>query len=275
MDDKPSGSADFTEIHAILRAVSERQAAFDRLLQEQKAENDRRAEENDRRAEENDRRAEENDRRIEENDRLLKEDKEKFRQYVAETDRRIAENDRRAEENDRRIAENNRLLKQNEESLRRHIRDNKKRMNQLDYLFTSQWGKLVESLVEGGLVELLCEQGIRVRATYSRVGGDRQDAPHEYDLVAVNGTEAVVVEVKTTLHSPDVQHFLGKLEEFKDYEGYSFFSSGRRILGGVAYLRAEQASVRMAEKRGLYVIRATGNSARIVNGPDFEPRVFG
>ena len=258
MDDKPSGSADFTEIHAILRAVSERQAAFDRLLQEQKAENDRRAEENDRRAEEN--------------DRLLQEQK-------AENDRRAEENDRRAEENDRLLqeqkAENDRLLKRNEEALRRHIRENKKRMNQLDYLFTSQWGKLVESLIEGGLVDLLCEQGIKVRATYSRVGGDHQDAPHEYDLVAVNGTEAVVVEVKTTLHSSDVQHFLGKLEEFKDYEGYSFFSSGRRILGGVAYLRAEQASVRMAEKRGLYVIRATGNSASIINGPDFEPRVFG
>jgi len=47
------------------------------------------------------------------------------------------------------------------------------------------------------------------------------------------------------------------------------------VLGAVAYLRAEQASGQYAQNQGLFVIRATGNSAVIVNSAGFEPRKFG
>ncbi|NBC09689.1 MAG: hypothetical protein GVY26_21050, partial [Bacteroidetes bacterium] len=54
------------------------------------------------------------------------------------------------------------------------------------------------------------------------------------------------------------------LPEYKDYQ----------IMGGVAFLRAEESSDAMAEKRGLFVIRATGDSAALVNQPDFVPKVY-
>ncbi len=79
------------------------------------------------------------------------------------------------------------------------------------------------------------------------------------------------MEVKTTLKSEDVTHFLSKLERFA---GWVRRYKGNNILGAVAYLKADAAVVVQAERQGLYVIRATGSSASIVNETDFRPKVF-
>ena len=80
------------------------------------------------------------------------------------------------------------------------------------------------------------------------------------------------VEVKTTLKVRDVDHLIGLLrdaeEELPEY-------AERRIYGAVAYLKADESSAVYAERQGLFVIRATGNSASITNGPDSTPRTFG
>ena len=39
-----------------------------------------------------------------------------------------------------------------------------------------------------------------------------------FDILAINSEEVVVVEVKTTLRSEDVTHFLEKLARFTEYE---------------------------------------------------------
>ena len=82
----------------------------------------------------------------------------------------------------------------------------------------------------------------------------------------------VVVEVKTTLHARDVTHFLEKLARFTEHEPVY---KGKQVYGALAYLRVEQAADIHAERRGLFVIRATGSSASIINQTDFQPRVFG
>ncbi len=94
----------------------------------------------------------------------------------------------------------------------------------------------------------------------------------EIDIVAANGAEVVVVEVKTTLGSEDVTEFLDKLSQFVEW---SPEYRERRIYGAVAYLKSDASVTKYADRRGLFVIRATGNSASIVNEPDFEPRAFG
>ncbi|MDE2689116.1 MAG: hypothetical protein OXI49_01260 [Acidobacteriota bacterium] len=170
-----------------------------------------------------------------------------LREQSKETDRRMKETDRRMQETDRRL-------------------------KKAEGLFTTQWGKLMESLVDGDLVPLLNERGIEVETTHQRRRGRRNGEHFEIDIVAVNGREVVVVEVKTTLRSEDVTEFLAKLPVFPDFcKEYR----GRRILGAMAYLDSDASVTAYAERQGLFVIRATGSSASIVNGPDFEPRVFG
>jgi len=79
------------------------------------------------------------------------------------------------------------------------------------------------------------------------------------------------VEVKTTLRPRDVKRLEEKLARFREWlPAYS----GHRLYGAVAYLEADESVVRHAERRGLFVIRATGSSASIVNEPDFRPRAF-
>jgi len=149
------------------------------------------------------------------------------------------------------------------------FKETDKKIKKLSELFTSQWGKLVESLVEGDLIKLLKEKGIPVEQTLQRIKGNHDGQNYEYDIIAVNGAEIVIVEVKTTLRPQDVKDFHEKLWKAKKY--LSDYKD-KVIYGCVAFISADGASDRMAEKQGLFVIKATGGSASIVNQEGFEPK---
>ena len=211
-------------------------------------------------------------------DRMAQDKKEETVQRTQETDRRMQETDRRMQETDRRrqetdrqMQETDRRMQETERLIDRISRDSDKRFKKMQEDFFTRWGLLVESLVKGDLMDLLIARGIDVRLLYNNVQGRRGEEHYEYDLVAVNGEQVVVVEVKTTLRSSHVKRFLEKLSNFTrletDYRG-------RQIMGAVAYLKVVQSSEVYAEKQGLFVIRATGSSAGIINHADFKPRVF-
>ena len=142
--------------------------------------------------------------------------------------------------------------------------------------FNQRWGHLVESLVEGNLVKIFQEQNIDISETYRRVTVEPSTRKgttetREYDIIVANGTEVVVVEVKTSLTLRDVHDFLTNLQEFKRYmPRYKDMT----LYGAVAYLTSESKSHSLAEREGLFVIRATGDSASLVNARNFKPKVF-
>ena len=140
----------------------------------------------------------------------------------------------------------------------------------------TNWGRLVESLVEGSLVELLNERGIEVHRTHPRqkvsyVQKDGTRKNREFDIVVANGEEVVVVEVKTTLKPKHIKRFV---ESMKDFSRYFPYYATMRVYGAVAYIRCDSDTDRFAYKKGLYVIRATGDSASILNDSKFKPRSF-
>ena len=182
--------------------------------------------------------------------------------------------DRIAERQEKSAAEAERRRKEAEQEmkeLREQMKDTDRRLKKTDDLFNSQWGKLVESLVEGDLIALLQARDIEVESTHPRVSGRRNGEHYEFDILAINGQEVVVVEVKTTLRSEDVTYFLGRLARFTEYEPVW---KGKKIFGAVAYLKTDAFVQAYAERQGLFVIRATGSSASIINQADFQPRVF-
>ena len=185
---------------------------------------------------------------------------EKQQKSAKEMEKWQKEADRRQEKAERQM-----------EELREQMKDTDRRLKKTDELFNSQWGKLVESLVEGDLVALLNARGIEVESTHPRVSGRRNGEHYEFDILAINGEEVVVVEVKTTLWSEDVTHFLEKLARFTEYEPVW---KGKKIFGAVAYLKTDAFVQAYAERQGLFVIRATGKSASIINRTDFRPRMF-
>ena len=75
--------------------------------------------------------------------------------------------------------------------------------------------KTKEALVKGDLIKLLKERNVDVQGIareHERVFNGKD---YEVDIIAINGDEVVVVEVKTTLKLSDVKHFTSKLKIFK------------------------------------------------------------
>jgi Holliday junction resolvase-like predicted endonuclease len=165
-------------------------------------------------------------------------------------------------ETERRFQETERLMKESS-------RATECKLNQLEKLFTSQWGKLMESLIEGDLIALLQSRGIQIADTTMRLKGKCPDGGnYEFDIIAHNGAEIVVVEVKTTLRPQDVKDFIERLNQLK---GWIPRYAHNQIYGAMAWLTADAGAEQMVEKRGLFSIRATGNSASIQNPTEFIP----
>lgn len=175
------------------------------------------------------------------------------------------------QETDRKFQETKELMEKSSLETDKQFRETDKKLRKLETLFTSQWGKLMESLVEGDLIKLLNERNIKVNYTYTRIKGAYQGKQFEFDIIAENGDDIVVVEVKTTLKTDDVKDFIKNLKDFKKIlPKYS----KNNIIGAVAYLQEDSKASAMAQNQGLLVIRATGSSASIVNSEDFVPKVW-
>ena len=209
-----------------------------------------------------------------ENARQFKETKEMFKdtdRKFKETDRKFKETDRKFKETDRKFKETDLKFEKSRKELDNRFAETTKNINKVMGKFDSQWGKLMESLVEGDLVKLFKERGIEVHDTSTRIDGNYKGQNYEFDIIAHNGNEVIVVEIKTTLKVKDVKRFVDKLTKIKTWMPRL---KGNRIYGTIAYLKADEQSKAYALNQKLFVIRATGDSASIVNEMDFEPRYF-
>ena len=131
----------------------------------------------------------------------------------------------------------------------------------------NRWGKLGENLVKGSLAQRLKERGIQVEGVMTNA--DKGDA--EFDIIAVNGKEVVVVEVKATLDPSDVDKFKKNIEKFKTL--WPEFKE-KTVYGAIAFLiKSNRQAESLAEKKGFFVISATGDVI-IKNEKNFKPKVF-
>jgi hypothetical protein len=170
-----------------------------------------------------------------------------------DTEVRFRETDKKFQETDKKFQETDKKVKEAFE------------------LFTSQWGRLMESLVEGDILRILNERGIKVQDTSTRRKGSYEGQNYEYDIIAHNGKETVVIEVKTTLKVKDVKNFIQKL---KNTRKFLRMADDDIIYGAIAFLQADAGSEIFAQNQDLFVIRATGDSAAIINPMDFIPAKF-
>jgi len=192
-------------------------------------------------------------------------DYDKVWEMFKETDKQFKETDKQFKETDKQFKETDKRFKETD----KQFKETDKKIKELTALFTSQWGKLVESLVEGDLIKLLNRKDIKVDSVIQRRKGNKEGQNFEFDLIAVNSTEIVIVEVKTTLRTQDVKFFHEKLWKAK-----KLMPEYKNIYGAVAFISSEGSSDLMAENQGFFVIRATGSSSAIVNNAGFIPKTF-
>ncbi len=191
----------------------------------------------------------------------------KFKETRQILDSKFKETDSKFKETDTKFRETDRLIK--EMVAERKQQDKKTR--ELERLFVNHWGELVESLVEGKLLNLLNNRGIKVNQTFCRSRAYYDNKEYEFDIIAGNGSDIVIVEVKTTLSVKYVKSFTEKLKIIKNI--FPLYKP-LNVLGAMAFLKNSEAAEKFAQHNGLITIKATGDSAFITNEPDFKPKVW-
>jgi hypothetical protein len=153
------------------------------------------------------------------------------------------------------------------EELKKQVRATTEAVNNL----TTPLCLFIEEMVEPAVVQLFQERGIDVTQTMSRLKSKRPGAAMEIDILAVNGSELVAVECKSRLSKDDVDDFLDRLQRFKlAFPQFRDF----QVYGAVAGIEIDQGIDSYAYRRGLFVIKQSGETVKIINDAQFRPLGF-
>jgi len=189
-----------------------------------------------------------------------------------ETATRFKETDAKFKETDAKFKETDAKFKETDARLDRRFRDTDANLRRLENLFIGQWGRLMEALVQPGVLNLFRARGIDVHYVYPRAKSQQNGNTMEIDLLLENATDILIVEVKTTLRVGDIDEFLEDLRQF-----LHFFPryANHHIYAAVAGLQIEENADRYAYKQGLFVL-GIGNEGlvQIKNDEKFKPRDF-
>ena len=129
----------------------------------------------------------------------------------------------------------------------------------------NDWGRMAENLVRGNLAQRFTDRGIKVEEVHTNL----KNTISEFDIVAINGEEIVIVEVKSRLGLDDVERFLSQVKTFRN--NWPKIAGDKKIYGGLAYVvkRSDQAFLR-AKEEGLFIISVSGDIL-IENKKEFQP----
>lgn len=194
-----------------------------------------------------------------------------------ETNRQFKETDRQFKETDRKIKEADEKFQREREKmsaeLDRRFKETDKKINKVHGLFTSQWGKLVEAIVRPASLKLFRERGIDVSRVQENTVIERDGIKKaEYDAILTNGSEVVIIEVKTTLRKKDITYFTQKLHEVKSY--FPEYEN-KKVYGAMACISSDREADLLAVKNGLFLIKSSGEGVvKISNSKDFKPKSF-
>ena len=197
-----------------------------------------------------------------------------------ETERQFQETDRRFQETDRLLKaqsqESDRLLKAQSQESDRRFQDTDRLLKRQNQQLNEQLGKLgnrlgefVEWQVRPAVVRLFQERGIAVHEFYPGASARRGDEGIEIDLLVVNTTDAILVEVKSKLTQADVDEHLERLGKFKQLMPRY---GDVRAMGAVAAMVVPDEVARYAYRQGLFVLAQSGDSVVILNDAQFQPQ---
>ncbi|MEB3192030.1 MAG: hypothetical protein VKL42_16940 [Snowella sp.] len=181
-----------------------------------------------------------------------------------ETDRRMQESMREA---DRRFQETERLLKEQSQKTDQQIRAVNKELGELG----NRLGEFVEWQVRPAAVKLFRERGIAVREISRDVSVDNGEEGIDVDVLVVDTTQAVAIEVKSKLTQRDVDEHLERLGKFKRllprYQNI-------QLMGAVAAMVTPPEVARYAYRQGLFVLAQSGEDLVILNDVKFQPKAW-
>ena len=183
-----------------------------------------------------------------------------------EKDRKEMQKNREQMEKDRK--KNREKMEKNREQMEKDREKDRKALYKAVGDLGNSFGQLGENLVRGHLAERLKERGIEVEQVVSNLKNEKA----EFDFVAINGKEIVVVELKSKIGLNDVKKFLSVIKDFKGM--WPRLTKGKKVYGAMAFfVSGRPLAIDRAKKEGFFVISATGDVI-IKNKKNFQPRAF-
>jgi hypothetical protein len=170
--------------------------------------------------------------------------------------------------------ETGRRFQEAERLMEKRSKENDQRMKQLSEQLGrlgNRLGEFVEEMVKPAVVRLFRERGIEVHEVYPDVEVERGGEGIQIDILVVNESEAVLVEVKSKLVQADVDAHMERLGKFKHLlPRYGDI----RVMGAVAAMVVPKDVARYAYRQGLFVLAQSGESVVILNDGGFQPNTW-
>ena len=178
------------------------------------------------------------------------------------------ENERK--ERERKWAEKYEKLKAESQEAKRAL---DKQMEIFMGQFNTRWGRVLEEVTKPAALKMFREIGIDIDHVFQESRHREENRQGmEADVILVNTTAVVVVEVKTTLKIHDVDYFLQQMELFKDL--FREFKD-KTVYVAVAAIKFDGCSDIYAKKKGVFVLRCNGEAIfGLDNVPEERRRKF-
>ena len=196
---------------------------------------------------------------VRENGRRMQESAERYYKEQAERDAKW-----KAEQAEYNAARDARMEKISRES--------KKAIKEMKNVFTTEWGRLIEALCQPAAFKLFKKEGIEIDRIYEGIHKAKEDGQDvmEIDVALCDTSVAVIVEVKTRCGKRDIDYFLSQMQHCKEY--YTEFAD-KKLLVAVAAISYDTGAVKYAHKKGVYVLKLTGEETFTLSAPD-NPKAF-
>jgi hypothetical protein len=175
-----------------------------------------------------------------ETERRSQESKREFQEIRQLMQEQRQEADRRSREADRRSQETERVLKEQMKNLNTQLGNLGNRI-----------GEFVEEQVMPSALALIQARGIAVHEVQRRVNAKRKGQTTEIDLLLVNDTDIVAVEVKSALSVAYVDQHIKRLNNFKVlFPRYA----NMQVYGAVAGMVVPDDAKERGLEQGLFVL---------------------
>lgn len=179
---------------------------------------------------------------------------------------------------ERRFQETERFIKEQSIETERRFQETDaridKRMKELSIQLGNlgnRLGEFVEEQVMPSALKLIQDFGIAVHEIQRRVNAKRSGKTTEIDLLLVNDTDIVAIEVKSALSIDYVKQHINRLNNFKlMFPRYV----NMRVYGAVAAMVVPDDAKQYGLEAGLFVLVPATNMMCLENNSAFTPRVW-
>jgi len=193
---------------------------------------------------------------------------------IREILKELAQSQQELSQSQQELSQSQQELSQAQKETDKQIKETDKQINRVSKQIGelgNRLGEFVEWQVRPAVVRLFQERGIDVHEFHPGISVKRDNEGLEIDLLVVNDTDAILVEVKSKLTQRDVDEHLQRLAKFK-----RLMPRFRDVkaLGAVAAMIVPNEVASYACRQGLFVLVQSGENVIILNDAEFTPRVW-